>query len=90
MILEALLNIFLALIKFCFSWLSLPAFPAEFTTVIDDFLDIIFDNVSLLSFFIRPTTLQILVPAIIVVINFEKIYKFVMWILRKIPFLNID
>lgn len=90
MILETLINLLLSLIKFCFGWLNLPAFPTEFTDIINDFLDLIFNNVSLLGFFIRPATLQILVPALIVVLNFEKIYNFVMWILRKIPFLNID
>ena len=90
MIIESLINLLLSLIKFCFSWLNLPAFPEEFTDIIGDFLDLIFDNVSLLGFFIRPTTLQILIPALIVVLNFDKVYHFVMWIIRKIPFLNID
>ena len=90
MILESLINLLLSLIKFCFSWLNLPSFPDEFITIINDFLDLIFNNVSLLGFFIRPATLQALIPALIVVINFDKIYNFVMWIIRKIPFLNID
>lgn len=90
MIIESLINLLLSLIKFCFSWLNLPAFPEEFTDLIGDFLDLIFDNVSLLGFFIRPTTLQILIPALIVVLNFDKVYHFVMWIIRKIPFLNIE
>ena len=90
MILQSLINLLISLIKFCFSWLNIPAFPAEFTQIIDDFLDLIFDNVSLLGFFIRPTTLQILIPALIVVLNFDKVYHFVMWILKKIPFLNIE
>ena len=90
MILESLINLLLSLIKFCFGWLNLPAFPEEFTSIVNDFLDLIFDNVSLLGFFIRPTTLQILIPALVVVTNFDKIYNFVMWILRKIPFLNIE
>ena len=90
MILESLINLLLSLIKFCFSWLNLPSFPDEFITIINDFLDLIFNNVSLLGFFVRPATLQALIPAFIVVINFDKIYNFVMWIIRKIPFLNID
>ena len=90
MIIETLLNLLVTLIKFVFSWLNLPDFPEEFTSIVNDFLDLIFDNVSLLGFFIRPTTLQILIPALIVVLNFDKIYHFVMWIIRKIPFLNIE
>ena len=90
MIIETILNIIFNLIKFVFSWLNLPAFPEELSNTINNFLDIIFDNVSLLGFFIRPATLNILIPALIIIINFEKLYKFIMWILRKIPFLNIE
>lgn len=89
MIIESILNLVFSLIKFIFGWLSLPAFPEELTNTINSFFDIIFSNVSLLGFFIRPTTLQILVPVLIIVLNFEKIYKFVMWIVKKIPMLNI-
>ena len=90
MIIEGLLNLLFGLINFCFSWLNLPAFPPELAESIDNFLDLIFNNLSLLGFFIRPTTLQIIIPALIIVINFDRIYKFVMWILRKIPILNIN
>ena len=33
---------------------------------------------------------KIMLPFVIVVANFEKVYKIVMYVLRKIPFLGIE
>lgn len=88
MILEALLNLVFGLLKIVFGWISLPAFPEGLTTSIDTFLNLIFDNITLLGFFIRPTTITIVVPILIILLNFEEVYKITMWILRKIPFLR--
>lgn len=90
MIIETLLNLIFSLLKFVFSWLELPSFPEELTNSINSFLDLIFDNVTLLGFFIRPTTLTICIPILIILLNFDKVYKFTMWILKKIPFINIQ
>lgn len=90
MIIEGLLNLVFTLLKFVFSWLNLPAMPEGLTSSINTFFDLVFGNLSLLGFFIRPTTLTIVIPILIILINFERIYKFTMWILRKIPFLNIS
>ena len=89
MIIEAILNLFKTLLFTCFSWISIPAFPSELTENIDAFLDLIFENLTLLGFFIRPITLQIAIPILIILLNFENLYKLTMWILRKIPMLGI-
>ena len=88
MILEALLNLVFGLLKIVFGWISLPAFPENLSSSIDTFLNLIFDNVTLLGFFVRPSTIMIVVPILIILLNFEEIYKITMWILRKIPFLR--
>lgn len=88
MILEALLNLVFGLLKIVFGWISLPAFPEALTSGVDTFLGLIFDNLTLLGFFIRPLTLQICIPILIILLNFEDVYKITMWILRKIPFLR--
>lgn len=89
MILEAILNLFKGLLFIVFGWINLPAFPEGFTSSINSFLDLIFDNLTLLGFFIRPLTIQIAVPILIALLNFDNLYKLTMWILRKIPMLNI-
>lgn len=90
MIIEALLNLIFGLLKLVFGWLELPAFPEALTSSINQFFDLIFQNLTLLGFFIRPSTIAICVPVLILIINFERIYKFTMWLLRKIPFINIQ
>jgi len=90
MIIESLLNLIKGLLNVVFGWISLPAFPEGLTNSVDSFLDLIFGNLSLLGFFIRPATLMIAIPMLIILLNFEQVYKLVMWILRKIPFLNMN
>lgn len=88
-ILNSLLNGLYYIIDFLFGWINIPQVPDTITNSINSFLNLFFDNLSLLGFFVRPTTLKILVPLIIIVINFKYIYKFIMWFLNKLPFINI-
>jgi len=67
----------------------LPDFPAELVTSVEEFFSLIFDNLSILGFFLPLSTVKILIPLVLLVINFEDVYAFVMWLLRKIPFLGI-
>ena len=87
MILEAILNLVKTLL---FGWINLPPFPEGLTSSIDSFFSLIFDNLTILGFFIRPETLTIAIPVLIILLNFEQVYKLILWILRKIPFLNIN
>lgn len=89
MILEVILNLVKVLLTFCFSWINLPAVPDTITLGINQFLDLIFNNLTLLGFFIRPLTFQIAIPLLLVIVNFERLYHLTMWILHKIPMLSI-
>lgn len=89
MIIELILNMLKTLIFAVFSWINLPGFPEEMLSGLYGFLDLIFDNLTLLGFFIRPATLTLVIPILIILLNFDKVYKFTMWILKKIPMLNI-
>lgn len=88
-LLNNLLNGLYYIIDFLFGWINIPSVPTSITNSINTFLNLIFDNLSLLGFFIRPTTLSIIIPLAIVAFNFKYIYKFVMWFLHKLPFLDI-
>lgn len=88
-LLNSLLNGLYYIIDFLFGWINLPQVPTSITGSINSFLDLIFDNLSLFGFFVRPTTIKIIIPLVIVVINFKYIYKFIMWFLKKLPFINI-
>lgn len=89
MIITLILNLLKTLIFAVFSWINIPALPETITNGLNSFLDIIFNNITLLGFFIRPVTISIVIPVLIILLNFDEIYKFTMWILKKIPMLNI-
>ena len=89
MIIEAILNLLKTVLFTVFGWINLPNLPEELLSAIDTFFDMIFTNASVVGFFIRPATLTILLPVLIIILNFEKVYKLTMWILKKIPILNM-
>lgn len=57
---------------------------------INSFLDIIFNNLDLLNVFVPVSTIKLVIPIAIIIMNFEHIYKLIMWIIKKIPFLGIE
>lgn len=67
----------------------LPEFPEELVASVESFFSLIFDNLAVLGFFLPLPTVKILIPLVLLVINFEDVYAFIMWLLRKIPFLGI-
>lgn len=90
MITEAFLNLVKTILNGILDLLDvLPEFPETLTSSLDQFFDLIFSNLGLLSFFVRIETIKIMVPILIVVMNFEHLYRFIMWIVRKIPMVNI-
>ena len=89
MIIEAVFDLAVAAIKLIFGWISLPACPESLETTLTTYEDLIFDNLSMLSFFVRVSTVKVLVPLILIVVNFDKVYKLTMYILRKIPFIGV-
>lgn len=88
-IINNLLNFLYFLMDFLFGWINIPQMPDELVNSINTFLNLIFNNLSLLGFFIRPITLKILIPLIVFVLNFKYIYKVVIWLIHKIPFIGL-
>ena len=86
MIVAALINLITALLKIVLNLLpDLPDLPQSISTSIDNVTNVIFSNVNLLGLFVRIDTIKTLVPLLILVVNFEHIYHFSMWIIKKLP-----
>ena len=86
MIRKIIFDAILALLKIVFGILpNLPDLPESVKNSLNTVFDTIFDNIDLLGLFIRIDTIKVLVPLLIIAINFEHIYHFTMWILKKIP-----
>lgn len=84
MIVEAILNMIKALITTVLGVLpDIPAFPENLNNSINVVIDTIFSSLDLLDCFVRPETLKIIIPVLLVIWNFEYIYEIVMWIIAK-------
>lgn len=86
MIVESILNLFASAIEVIFGWINLPQFPETLVASVNQLEDLMFANVSLLSFFVRVSTVKLLVPLVIVIVNFDKVYRLTMFVIRKLPF----
>ena len=90
MILEAVFNLVSGLVKIVFGWINLPDLPDSITSVIDELFALISGSVGIIGIFVDLNMVKILLPVLLSVINFDEVWKFTMFILRKIPFLGID
>ena len=87
MILEAIMNLIKILLDFVFALLpDIPSFDISLLSSLTRYIDMIFNNLGLLGFFIHIDTVKTLTPLIIIAINFEHIYHFAIWVLHKLPF----
>lgn len=68
---------------------ELPGMPTDLLNGCNNFLDLIFSNIGLLNIFIPINLIKVVIPLVLVIVNFDHIYKFLMWCVRKIPF-NIN
>lgn len=85
MIVEALISLISAVFKVLFAWINLPQVPTEIVTSIDSYLDLVFNNLGFLGFFVRPITMKIVATSAIAIYVFSKLYKVTMWIYHKLP-----
>ena len=90
MIIKGLFNLVLALLKIIFAPINLPQLPDGIQSILDRLLDVLLDAVGLLEVFVRPQTLRVVVPLLIIIYNFEHVWNGIIFILKKIPFLGIE
>ncbi len=91
MILEIFLEVVYSLIALIFAIIpDIPQIEITLLADLNSFVDLIFDNLGLLGFFVDIDTIKTLVPLLVIVLNFEHIYHFIIWCLNKIPLIDLD
>ena len=90
MILESVFNLFSTAIKLIFGWVSLPDLPPDVKVIIDQVFGYMESGIGFLFLFVDMKLVKVMLPMVIVVANFERVYQLVMYVLRKIPFLGLD
>lgn len=90
MIVKGLLELIFSLLQIVFSPISLPKLPSSVDNLLDQFIDWILGGYSFLCSFVDMNIVKALIPIVIVIANLDKIWSFIMFILRKIPFIGVE
>ncbi len=89
MIFKTIIDALVAVIKAALSFINLPQVPNEIKSGFEWLFSQLQNAVLLIDFFVPWRLIQVLIPLLLLVINLDKVYNFIMWILRKIPMLSI-
>lgn len=92
MIVTIVLSLVFLVVDFILSLLgTIPSFPVGFLDSIISYLSMVIDYGSGLFFFvIRPATFFVAIDILAFIWFAEPLYHFVMWVLRKVPFINVE
>lgn len=64
---------------------DLPDMPAGIVSVLDTAQDFLVYGFRFVAYVLTPTFMLVILPVILIMINFKWIYHLVMWIVRKLP-----
>lgn len=78
-------NVISFVFNLLFGWVNLPSVPSSLSNTVNTYLNYIFDNLDVLSFFVRVSTLQMIFKLFISVYIFKYTFKLIMFIVHKIP-----
>ena len=90
MIIKGILELFFSLLQIVFSPIALPQLPAKASAYLDRFIDWILGGYNVIGMFIDLGMVKTLIPIVIVIANLDKVWSFIMFILRKIPFIGVE
>lgn len=89
MILESVFNLFKTALFALFSFINIPDLPPEISSVVIRIMAYLNAGFRFVLYFFDVNVLIGLLPFVIILINFDHVYKLVMFVVRKIPFLGI-
>lgn len=90
MIVESVMNLFSSAIMLIFAWINIPDAPAELSQAVDQLIVYMKSGMGFLYIIFDMNFVKTMLPFVLIVANFEEVYKLVMFVLRKIPFLGIE
>lgn len=89
MIVELLFRFVIGFLDIIFGWVEFPPMPEAVVTSLDAVLDAISSAIGFIWLIAPRELVLVVLPVILVVENFDKLYSVVMWIVKKIPFLGM-
>lgn len=90
MIIKGLFSLIISLLRIVFGWVSLPAMPAAVDDAFQMLLTYIGQGMGFVWLIVPQPLVLAVLPVVLILSNFDKLYSVIMWILRKIPFLGIQ
>lgn len=90
MIIKGLFSLIISLLNIVFGWVNLPAMPQAVDDAFNLLLSYMGAGIGFVWLIVPREMVLVVVPVILVLSNFDKLYTVVMWVLRKIPFLGIE
>ena len=90
MIIKGLFELVFGLLQIVFAPIDLPDLPDKIQSVLDTLISVMESAVGLFAIFFDMEVVRVLIPLVIVIVNFDKVWNLIMFILRKIPFLGIE
>lgn len=93
MIIEAIFNALKTVIFSLFSWIDLPNmsdYGTGFDEAFNMFGEMLESTKGIINLFLPWGIVKFGLPILIIVLSFEHIYHFVMWVIKKLPFLGIE
>lgn len=90
MLINSILDMFIALFSALTNSINIPEFPESVTDIFNQGFSYISDGLGIIRYFTHFNYLLVLLGIILTVNAAVHLYGFVMWVLRKIPFLSIE
>lgn len=90
MIIKGIMELVFSLLQIVFTPIDLPDLPSGIQSVLDELMGLFGSVIGLFGVFVDLNVVKWLIPVIIVIANLDKVWKLIMFILRKIPFLGIE
>lgn len=84
-----LCNLILGLLELMLGWISLPEVPDAILEPIMFVFDTISGALGFVWLIVPYDLVVVILPVVVVLANWDVFYGFIMWFLRKIPFLGI-
>lgn len=85
MIVEKIIDLVIGMILGLFSWIDLPDLPAELSTSIQGYLDLLDAGAAFIGFFLPLKVIGPFFVIYFIIFGIDHLYPVIMWIVRKIP-----
>lgn len=90
MIIKGLFELVFGLLQIVFAPINLPDLPYGIQYVLDELQSVMIGALGLFGIFVDLDVVRWLIPVVLVIVNLDKVWNLIMFVLRKIPFLGIE